>query len=146
MFERTGMNPDQDFETFLRERAKERVWSMDDFLDLHDKKHMAEQRATELIELAKERGFGDNLMEIGRRFGSVLAYVKHLMWEADFHAARTVTAMRAPTADGPIYRLARSGTFRHSMTATETAGNRARWQKTSCKAPPAVSVRAAPED
>jgi hypothetical protein len=89
MFEGTGMDPDQDFETFLRAWAEERIWSMDDFLDLHDQRYMAEQRSTELIQLAKENGLGDNLMEIGQRFGSVLAYVKHLMWEADFHAART---------------------------------------------------------
>jgi hypothetical protein len=35
MFEGAGIDPDQDFETFLRAWTKERIWSMDDFLDLH---------------------------------------------------------------------------------------------------------------
>jgi hypothetical protein len=52
------MDEDQDFETFLREWAKERIWSTHDFLLQH---YMAKQRAIELIQLATANGFGDKL-------------------------------------------------------------------------------------
>jgi hypothetical protein len=73
------MDEDQDFETFLRGWAKERIWSTHDFLLQH---YMAKQRAIELIQLAMEKGFGDELTETQRKYGSVQAYVKHLMSQA----------------------------------------------------------------
>ena len=57
------MDEDQDFEEFLREWAKERIWRTHDVL-LQDL--MAEARALELIQLAMARGFRDDLMEIQR--------------------------------------------------------------------------------
>jgi hypothetical protein len=45
---------------------------------------MARARTIDLIQLSKEKGFRDNLMEIQKSYGSVLAYVKLLMREADF--------------------------------------------------------------
>jgi hypothetical protein len=50
------MDEDQDFEAFLREWAKERIWPTHDVL-LQDL--MAEARALELIRLAMVRGFRD---------------------------------------------------------------------------------------
>ena len=73
------MDEDQDFEAFLREWAKERIWPTHDVL-LQDL--MAEARALELIQLAMARGFRDELMETQRKYGSVQAYVKHLMIQA----------------------------------------------------------------
>jgi len=84
------MEADQDFEAFLRAWSGERIWPTNDFLDLVDQQYMAERRAIELIKLAKEKGFADNLMETARGYGSVTAYVKHLMWEVDFRAARSM--------------------------------------------------------
>jgi hypothetical protein len=43
---------------------------------------MAEARALELIQLAMARGFRDELAETQRKYGSVQAYVKHLMIQA----------------------------------------------------------------
>jgi hypothetical protein len=77
------------FETFLRAWTKERIWPTDDFLDGPDQQYMAERRAIELIQLAKERGFGEKLGETVKPDGSVLAYVKHLMWNANYQAARS---------------------------------------------------------
>ena len=48
------MDEDQDFETFLREWAKERIWPTDDALLQH---FLAKARAIELIQLAVARGF-----------------------------------------------------------------------------------------
>jgi len=73
------MDEDHDFEAFLREWAKERIWPTHDVL-LQDL--MAEARALELIRLAMARGFRDELTETQRKYGSVQAYVKHLMREA----------------------------------------------------------------
>jgi hypothetical protein len=70
------MDEDQDFETFLREWAKERIWPTDDALLQH---FLAKARAIELIQLAVARGFRDELMEAQGKYGSVQAYVKHLM-------------------------------------------------------------------
>jgi hypothetical protein len=49
---------------------------------------MAKARAIELIQLSKEKGFRDNLTEIRKAYGSVLAYVKHLIRETDFALSR----------------------------------------------------------
>jgi hypothetical protein len=67
------MDEDQDFEAFLREWAKERIWPTHDVL-LQDL--MAEARALELIQLAIARGFRDELMETQRKYGSVQAKTK----------------------------------------------------------------------
>ena len=84
------MEADQNFEAFLREWTENRIWPTDDFLESRDQQFMAERRAIELMQLAKEKGFADNLMETARGYGSVTAYVKHLMWEVDFRAARSM--------------------------------------------------------
>jgi hypothetical protein len=82
-FEGTAMGADEDFNTFLREWTKERIGPTDDPLgSRHLQELRAELRAIELIQLAKEKGFRDNLTETQKAYGSVLAYVKHLMREA----------------------------------------------------------------
>jgi hypothetical protein len=87
-FEGTAMGTDQDFNTFLSEWTKERIGPTNDSLgSRHLQELRAELRAIELIQLAKEKGFGDNLTETQKAYGSVLAYVKHLMREADHEAA-----------------------------------------------------------
>jgi hypothetical protein len=73
---------DGDFETFLRRWTDERVWAVDDFLDLDDQQYMAERRALELIVLAKENGFREELTNLAKSHGSVLQYVKHLFFKA----------------------------------------------------------------
>jgi hypothetical protein len=82
------MDEDQDFETFLREWAKERIWPTDDALLQH---FLAKARAIELIQLAVARGFRDELMEAQGKYGSVQAYVKHLMSQAPGSAAAAQT-------------------------------------------------------
>jgi hypothetical protein len=70
------MGSDQGFEVFLREWANERIWSSGDSLGTHALQTLkAELRAVELIQLAKERGFRDNLMETQKAYGSVLARI-----------------------------------------------------------------------
>jgi hypothetical protein len=87
-FEGTAMGAHQDFDTFLSEWTKERIGPTNDSLgSRHLQELRAELRAIELIQLAKEKGFGDNLTETQKAYGSVLAYVKHLMREADHEAA-----------------------------------------------------------
>jgi hypothetical protein len=80
---------DQDFETFLREWTDERIWANGGFLDDRDQEYMAKRRAVELIEVAKEKGFSDTLMDTVKPYGGVLGYVKHLLWQADFTAAQS---------------------------------------------------------
>jgi hypothetical protein len=43
---------------------------------------MEERRALELIVLAKEKGFRDELTKLAKSHGSVLQYVKHLFFKA----------------------------------------------------------------
>jgi hypothetical protein len=83
------MGADQAFETWLRAWAKERVWATRGILEGADLHHMAKQRAAELIQLAKDKGFDDELAKIVKPYHSVLKYVTHLMWEADFDAVRS---------------------------------------------------------
>jgi hypothetical protein len=73
-----------DFETFLRRWADERIWRVDDFLDDGDRRYMEERRALELIVLAKEKGFREELTTLAKSHGSVLQYVKHLFVKASF--------------------------------------------------------------
>jgi hypothetical protein len=83
------MGADRDFEAFLREWANERIWSSGDSLGTHALQQLrAELHAIELIQLAKERGFRDNLTETQKAYGSVLEYVKHLMSQADHRRLR----------------------------------------------------------
>jgi len=49
------------------------------FSTLSTRQFIAERRAVELTELAKEKGFDDNLMGAARSYGDVVGYVKHLM-------------------------------------------------------------------
>ena len=91
------MGADQDFEAFLREWANERIWSSSDSLGTDALQQLrAELRAIELIQLAKERGFRDNLMETQKAYGSVLEYVKHLMSRADPRASRLRDSNESP--------------------------------------------------
>ena len=71
-----------DFETFLRQWADERIWAVDDFLDDEDRRYMEQRRALELIVLAKEKGFREELTTLAKSYGSVLQYVKHLFLKA----------------------------------------------------------------
>jgi hypothetical protein len=80
-----------EFETFLRDWAKKRIWAIGDFLDKRDRQYMVERRAVELIRLAQETGFGDDLADKVRRHGSLLQYVKHLMWDAYYQASQDHT-------------------------------------------------------
>jgi hypothetical protein len=73
---------EEDFETFLRRWADERIWAVDDFLDDEDRRYMEERRTLELIVLAKEKGFRDELTSLAKSHGSVLQYVKHLFFKA----------------------------------------------------------------
>jgi hypothetical protein len=76
----------QDFDTFLRKWTEERIWAVEDFLDDRDQQYMAEQRSIELIRLAQEKGFGNELVEIAKRHGSALQYMKTLFWNANYNA------------------------------------------------------------
>jgi hypothetical protein len=78
------MDPDQDFEAFLRQWAAARIVPTED----HLREFMAWARTIDLIQLSKEKGFRDNLMEIQKAYGSVLAYVKLLMRVVDFVRSR----------------------------------------------------------
>jgi hypothetical protein len=69
--------------------TNERLWPIGDFLDNRGLQYMAERRAAELVELAKEKGFLADLSGTASGYGSVLAYVKHLFWEVDYRAARS---------------------------------------------------------
>jgi hypothetical protein len=78
------MDEDQDFGTFLREWAKERIWPTDPSLQ----HFLAKARAIELIQLAVARGFRDELMETQRKYGSVQASHEPSTW---FRGGRTDT-------------------------------------------------------
>jgi len=78
-----------EFEAFLRRWTDERVWAVDDFLDENDRRYMEERRALELIMLAKEKGFRDELTDLAKSYGSVLEYVKHLFLRASIEARST---------------------------------------------------------
>ncbi len=77
---------ESDFEAFLRQWADERIWAVDDFLDADDRRYMEERRALELIVLAKEKGFREQLTNLAKSHGSVLQYVKHLFFKASIDA------------------------------------------------------------
>jgi hypothetical protein len=77
---------DQDFDAFLRGWAEEHIWPVEDFLDDRDQKFLAERRAIELIQLAQEKGFSNELAEKVKSYGSVLQYVTNLFWRANFNA------------------------------------------------------------
>jgi hypothetical protein len=83
------LGANHDFEAFLHEWMDERIWPMGDLLDDGDRRYLAERRAIELIQLAKETGFADSLTKIVTGYGGVEAYVNHLLWEADFNDARS---------------------------------------------------------
>jgi hypothetical protein len=83
------MGADQAFETWLSAWTKERVWATRGILEGIDLRYVAKQRAAELIQLAKDKGFDDELAEIVNPYHSVLKYVTYLMWEADFNAVRS---------------------------------------------------------
>jgi hypothetical protein len=83
------MGADQDYEAFLHEWTNDRIWPTGDLLNEGDQQYVVERRAIELIRLAKEKGFADSLAETVGGYGGVTAYVKHLMWDADFKADRS---------------------------------------------------------
>ena len=83
------MGAGQDYEAFLREWTNERIRPMGDLLDNRDQQYMVERRADELVQLAKEKGFADCLTKTVHGYGGVTAYVKHLMWEAEFKSAQS---------------------------------------------------------
>jgi hypothetical protein len=70
----------------LREWAEEHIWPVEDFLDDRDQKYLAERRSIELIQLAQEKGFSNELAEKVKTCGSVLEYVTNLFWRANFNA------------------------------------------------------------
>ena len=83
------MDPNPDYETFLREWTTDRIWPTEGFLEPIDQEYMVERRSAELTRLADEKGFTGNLAETVKSCnGSVLAYVKRLMWNADYEASR----------------------------------------------------------
>jgi hypothetical protein len=83
------MGVDQDYEAFLREWTKDRIRPTGDLLDDRDQQYLVERRANELVQLAKEKGFADSLTKTVHGYGGMTAYVKHLMWEAEFRVARS---------------------------------------------------------
>ena len=118
------MGADQDFNTFLSEWTKERIGPTNDSLgSRHLQELRAELRAIELIQLAKEKGFRDNLTETQKAYGSVLAYVKHLMREADHEApssgseARTARSVIDQLDAAKSQKLGNSGTVPTARTA-----------------------------
>jgi hypothetical protein len=83
------MGADQDFETWLSAWTKQHIVSTHGFLEGVDFHYMAKRRAAELIQHAKDKGFDDELAEVVKPYRSVLKYVTHLMWEADYHRVRS---------------------------------------------------------
>jgi hypothetical protein len=83
------MGADQAFETWLHAWTKERIRAPHGFLEGTDLHCVAKQRAAELIQLAKDNGFDDELAEAVKPHHSVVKYVTHLMWEADFNACES---------------------------------------------------------
>jgi hypothetical protein len=68
---------DEAFETWLRAWTKERIWATHGFLEGPDLHYIAKQRAAELIRLAKDRGFDDQLAEVAKPYHSVQKFVVH---------------------------------------------------------------------
>jgi hypothetical protein len=86
---RMAMDTDQAFEAWLSAWSKAHILPTHGLLEGADLYYLAKQRAAELIQQAKDKGFDDELAEIVRPYHSVLKYVTHLMWEADFDAVRS---------------------------------------------------------
>jgi hypothetical protein len=84
-----AMEAEQDFETWLSMWTKERIVPTHGFLEGADLHYMTKRRAAELIQLARDKGFDDKLAEVVKPYHSVLKYVTHLMWEADFNSFRS---------------------------------------------------------
>jgi hypothetical protein len=84
--EEIAVGADQDFDAFLREWAEEHIWPVEGFLDDRDQKYLAERRSIELVQLAQEKGFSNELAEKVKSYGSVLQYVINLFWRANFNA------------------------------------------------------------
>jgi hypothetical protein len=75
----------QDFRTFLAQWTEKRIWRVGDVLSDVDQQYLAEKRSIELIQLALEKGFSNELTEVAQRYGSVLHYVKGLFSKANDH-------------------------------------------------------------
>jgi hypothetical protein len=84
--EEIPVGADQDFEAFLREWAAEHIWPIEDFLNDRDQAFLAERRSIELVQLAQEKGFSNELAEKVKSYGSVLQYVTNLFGRANFNA------------------------------------------------------------
>jgi hypothetical protein len=81
-----AVGADQDFDAFMREWAEEYIWPIEDFLDERDQKYLAERRSIELVQLAQDKGFSNELAEKVKSYGSVLQYVTTLFWRANYDA------------------------------------------------------------
>jgi hypothetical protein len=84
-----ALEVDQAFETWLSAWTKVHILPTHGFLEGRDLHYMAKRRAAELMQHAKDKGFDDELAEVVKPYHSVLKYVTHLMWEADFNAVRS---------------------------------------------------------
>jgi hypothetical protein len=85
-WEGRAVGVDQDFDAFLRAWTEEHIWPVEDFLDDRDQKYLAERRSIELVQLAQEKGFRNELAEKVKSYGSALQYVTNLFWRANFNA------------------------------------------------------------
>jgi hypothetical protein len=81
-----AVGADQDFDAFLRKWAEEYIWPVEDFLDNRDQAYLAERRSIELVQLAQQKGFSNELAAKVKSYGSVLQYVTNLFWRANFNA------------------------------------------------------------
>ena len=81
-----AVGADQNFDAFLHEWTEVHIWPVEDFLDERDQKYLAERRSIELVQLAQEKGFSNELAEKVLSYGSVLHYVTTLFWRANYDA------------------------------------------------------------
>jgi hypothetical protein len=82
----SSMGADQAFETWLSAWTKEHIVPALAGVDFH---YMAKRLAAELIQNAKGKGFGVQLERAVRPYRSVVKYVTHLMWQADYNSIRS---------------------------------------------------------
>jgi hypothetical protein len=95
--EEIAVGADPDFDAFLREWAEEHIWPVEDFLDDRDQKYLAERRSIELVQLAQEKGFSNELAEKVKSYGSVLQYVINLFGEPTSMPDRIGDFISAPS-------------------------------------------------
>jgi hypothetical protein len=81
-----SMGADQAFDRWLSAWTNEHIVPALEGVDFH---YMAKRLAAELIQSAKGKGFGEQLEGAVKPYRSVVKYVTHLMWEADYNSVRS---------------------------------------------------------